>query len=113
MACDDLRMRTMSSHERDRPRMVGLHMTRYNVIYLGRIDNRAYSLKQFFLEWLLYGIYKSNLIIDDKVCIVARATRRSISVECAHRPVDRADPVNAISDLDCFHITTSFLEYVL
>ena len=80
----------------ERACVVGLGVVGDNAIYLARVDDRADTLEHFVEERRLHRVDQRGFVGKDKVSVVGRAVGGEVTVEVPYRPVDRADPVDAV-----------------
>ena len=99
---DDLRVRRMTHDRGERPRVVGLGVVRDDDVDLRRVDELADVVHELIRERPPDRVDENGLLVHDEVGVVRRAAggRELVSVKFPQLPVDDADPVHALFELN-------------
>ncbi len=75
--------------------MIHLHMIRYHIVDITRVDNLFDPPPHLREERRLDCVYESDFLIDDEIGVVGSATMSRIPMKVPDVPVNGANPVNA------------------
>ena len=95
----------------DRAAVVGFRMVGNDDLDSGGVDDGRDSFEHLFFERFLYRVDQGDFFVDDEIGVVSRALLRLVAVEIPQVPVDRAYPIDAFGNFNCFH--SSLLAYIL
>ena len=95
----------------DRAAVVGFRMVGNDDLDPGGVDDGRDSFEHLFFERFLYRVDQGDFFVDDEIGVVSRALLRLVAVEIPQVPVDRAYPIDAFGNFNCFH--SLLLAYIL